>query len=147
MASIPAKGTVLKLDIASTLTAISHVLEFSIPKETVEASENPTLDQAGKGMPQENTGYITIDDFTATLLFHPDLAVHKALRTTHIVAAGVSIPTKPTFQIALASADAYTVDLDLAGFSHEIQATRADRVKIAISGKPDGLPVHTNSHS
>ena len=138
MAFSKCKGTVLKLDISSVLTAIAQVISVDLPEDEASDFEALTLDQAGVGMPREMTGYTDSNGFAAELFYDPALSPHTAIRTNHI-----ATPAKSTWQIILADAGTTTIDFTIAGLKFKAEVAAADGLKASMSGNLDGIPTHT----
>src|SRR5688572_12231797 len=56
MAIIRSKGTILKIEIASTLTAVAQLISLDLPEGAAETFEADTLDNANAGIPHKPTG-------------------------------------------------------------------------------------------
>lgn len=77
IAKIPGKGTVLKITIASVLTAVAGVKEITAPDAEVQTYDATALD-SGVGMEHLPTGYTEGGKVSFSGWFDPVLANHKA---------------------------------------------------------------------
>ncbi|WP_013627815.1 phage tail tube protein [Rubinisphaera brasiliensis] len=88
MATIPGEGTILKVDVSDTLTAIANVINVSGPDSSVPEVENTTISANSK---QYRPGKIpeagTID---CSIYFDPADSGHQALLTLAKTPATVS---------------------------------------------------------
>ena len=137
MAFSKCRGTVLKLDIASTLTAIAQVIGVDPPEEESLDYEVLTLDQTGTGVGREMNGYNDSSGFGAELFFDPALAPHLAIRTN------IATPAKTTWQIILANTDASEFDIICASTKLKLGVAARDGLKATLSGNSDGLATFT----
>jgi hypothetical protein len=137
MAIIRGKGTALKLEVASTLTAIAQIISITLPEGAAETFEADTLDNSSPGIPHKATGRVeggsvTFDGFLdpvlASLQIMTDFLLTPVLATT---GDGGSI----TFADTAGSVWAFTV----AGLSVGGTVALNDGVKFSGSIKLDGI--------
>jgi hypothetical protein len=137
MVIIRGKGTALKLEVSSTLTAIAQIISITLPEGAAETFEADTLDNASPGIPHKATGRVeggsvTFDGFLdpvlASLQIMTDFLLTPVLATT---GDGGSI----TFADTGGSVWAFTV----AGLSVGGTVALNDGVKFSGSIKLDGI--------
>jgi hypothetical protein len=135
MAKIRVKGSVIKQDIASTLTAVAQVIEFGASGASAENYESTTLDTIGAGKEYDATGYSEGGTFDFSLFFDPALAGHQALTD--------DITTPPTtnrdYSITFADADTTEWTFTSAGLGLDITGAMNDGLKADVSIKLTGL--------
>jgi len=127
---IKSKGTVLDLDIASTLTPVSQLISVSPPKRRSLDFDGTTLDTS-LGKEKDLSGYVENDPFEAEFFFDPALAVQAAIE-----ALIYPTPTESTWQIAFSNAT--TLDFDCSGVEVGETVSMDDGVKTSIKGNVDG---------
>jgi len=137
MAFSKCKGTVLQIDIASTMTTIAQLIEVDAPSMQSTSFENLTLDQAGVGVARELTGYTDSDPFTAMIFWDPALAPHIKLSDD------IATPAKTTWQIVFPNTGASEIDWVSAGLKFKAVTAARDGMKAEIEGDIDGVPVVT----
>lgn len=130
MAVSKCKGTLLKIDIASTLTTVAQLTDLSPPKEESTGFEVVTLDQTDNDVHREPDGYNNTGDGSATVFLDPANTAQAALRT-HLKAA-----TKPTLQIEYP--DGSTQDFDAATVGLQNVVAARDGLKQNIDWSVDG---------
>lgn len=139
MAKVKSKGTLLKLDIAATLTDVAQLLSLKPPAFRSTDYGEFTLDQSGTGRERELTGYAESDPFEAEFYWDPDLAVHDAI-IDHITA---DPPTEQTWQILFVNTGASTIDWTGVGLEMSPTVPVGDGLKASIKGEVDGLATYT----
>lgn len=132
MAKTRSKGTVLKLDIASTMTAVGQLLEVTPPKIRTTDFDSTTLDTV-LGTEKDLTGYAESDPFEATLWWDPELAVQAA------ILAAITTPAKTDWQIVYVNAGASVMDFTCAGLEQGVTVAMQDGLKSSIKGNIDGI--------
>ena len=137
MAIAKCKGTLIQVEVASTLTTIAQLVELTLPKDKSTDFEAETLDQAGVGMPREMTGSTDTDPFGATLFWDPALASQAIIRTS------IATPVKTIWAIILVDVGATQYDFTAAGLEFGGVVAGKDGLKAELSGNVDGLPVIT----
>lgn len=91
MAIIIGKGTVLKVEVASSLTAIGNLISLDLPEGAAETFEADTLDNTNPGIPKKPTGRVNggsvgfegfLDPVLASFQILTDLLNDPTLATT-----------------------------------------------------------------
>src|SRR5687768_14765302 len=136
MAIIIGKGTALKVEVASTLTAVANLISLDLPEHSAETFEADTLDNASVGIPHKATGRVEggsvgfegfLDPVLASFQMLTDLLLDPTFATT---GDGASI----TFADAAGSVWAFT----MAGLTLGGSVVLNDGVKFSGSIKLDG---------
>lgn len=135
MSKLQSKGTVLKLDIAATLTPVSQLISVTPPKMRSLDFDSTSLDTA-LGKEKELTGYTEHDAFEAEFFCDPALAVQAAM-----YALIYPTPAESTWQIEFSNAS--TLDFDCSGFELGTAVAMDDGLKNNIKGNVDGDVVLT----
>lgn len=133
MAKVPSKGTVLQIDIASTLTAIAQLTEVSRSGAESETYDSTTLD-GGVGKTYDQTGFSEGGTVDCSGFFDPANATHQAI--TDLITTPADKSMKIIYADSGTSEEAFTA----ASASHEVTATTSDGLKFSSSFKVDGLP-------
>lgn len=131
MAQIITKGTVIKQDIASTLTPIAQILSFSHDGASTETYESRTIDQSGAGIGMKPTGYASGGTFQFDLFYDSELAGHQSLTDD------ITTPAERDYSVTLVGGTEMTFTaggIDF-GFSGEM----SDGIKGSVSLTVDGL--------
>lgn len=137
------KGAVASVEIASTLTPVSQIIEMGIPNKKTTSFESMTIDQPdndpGKG--KEMSGWAESDGWDAEIFWDPVLAVHEALDDA------IDTPAKTVWQIELLgdglATSSSTIDFTAAGLTLGPTLPFEDGMKANISAEIDGIPVYT----
>jgi hypothetical protein len=137
MAKIKVKGTVIKQDIADTLTAIAQVIEFSASGAESEHYDATTLDTAGAGKEYSQTGYSEGGTFDFSIFLDPALAGHQALTDD------ITTPAERDYSITFADTAPTTWTFSAAGIGIGITGAMNDGLKADISLKLDQLMDYT----
>ena len=137
MAFSKCKGTILQIDIASTMTTIAQLIEVEPPSMSSSSFENLTLAQAGVGVARELPGYTDADPFTAMIFWDSALAPHIKLSDD------IATPAKTTWQVVFPDAGASEIDWVTAGLKFKATVAALDGMKAEIEGDIDGVPVVT----
>jgi hypothetical protein len=136
MAIIIGKGTALKVEVSSTLTAVASLISIDLPEHSAETFEADTLDNANVGIPHKATGRVEggsvgfegfLDPVAASFQMLTDLLLDPTFATT---GDGGSI----TFADTGASVWAFT----MAGLTLGGSVALNDGVKFSGSIKLDG---------
>ena len=77
MAKYSSKGAALQLTIASVLTTITQVKEFTAPDSEVGTYDSTALD-SGVGRDHDTTGYVEGGKVSFSAFFDPQATTHKA---------------------------------------------------------------------
>lgn len=137
MAIIRSKGTALKIEIVSVLTAVANLVSLDLPEGAAETFEADTLDNASPGIPHKATGRVEGGSVGFEGFLDPVLASFQALTdllTTPVLATtndGASI----TFSDTAATVWAFT----MAGITIGGSVALNDGVKFSGSIKLDGM--------
>ena len=137
MAKIKGKGTVLKQDISSTLTAVAQVISLNIDGAESETFECDTLDNTSAGILYGQTGRSEGGSTSGELFFDPALAGHQAM--TDIIIT----PAETAWEITFADAGATQWSLLGAGLSLGVAIVLSDGLKASFEIKHSGLPGYT----
>ena len=133
MAKIKCKGTVLKQDIASTLTAVAQITSIDASGAEVETADVTTLDTTGAGKEYLNTGYTEGGSLDFELFFDPVLAGHQALTDD------LTTPAERNYSITFADAATTAWTFTAAGIGMGLTADMSDALKASFSVKLDQL--------
>lgn len=79
MAKRIARGIILKLEIASVLTAVELIVDFDISAAGTELVEVDTLDEADEHIPRGRTGRVTSPDITGNMFYDALSARHQLI--------------------------------------------------------------------
>lgn len=137
MAKIISKGTVLKQDISSTLTAIAQIISFSLDGAEVQTFNSNTLDNTSAGIPYDVTGYTEGGSMSGELFFDPVLAGHQEMTDSLIT------PAKKDYEVVWADAGTTAWSLSVAGLGMGFTTTIEDGLKSSFTGKLNGLAGYT----
>lgn len=128
------KGTILKQDLASTLTTVAQVTSLSIDGTETETFDATTLDQVSPFKVYKATGYTEPGSVSGELFWDPALSGHEALL------ALLAAPADETWQITWSDTGTTTQGFTGAGFSFGASAAMADGLKGTFSIKLTGNP-------
>jgi hypothetical protein len=134
MAFITCKGTILKQDIASTLTAVAQVISLDFAESTTETYEADTLDNANSGIPMKPTGRATGGSLSGELFFDPVLAGHQSITDF------ITTPALRNMSITFADTAATVWTFVAAGCGLGVRVALNDGLKANFSYTLDGLP-------
>lgn len=133
MAKIRVKGSVIRQDIASVLTAVAQVIEFSSSGAETETYDATTLDTTGAGKEYSQTGYAEGGSFEFGLFFDPALAGHQALTDD------VTTPAERDYSITFADTATTAWTFTAAGIGIGVTGAMNDGLKADVSLKLDQL--------
>jgi hypothetical protein len=136
MAKVICKGTILKQDISSTLTAVAQVSSISMSGAASETVESRTLD-GGAAIEHIATGYYEPGGCSFELEYDPALAGHSAITDT------VHTPAETDWQITYADAGTTTHDFTAGGAGFDITIDPANLLKATVNLKLSGANVFT----
>lgn len=134
MAKIKCKGTVLKQQLGSTLTAVAQVISLSWSGAESQTYEADTLDNASAGIPYETTGRTEGGSLSGELFLDPALSGHQALL------ALLTTPADESWSLTFADVAPTSWTFTGAGFGMGATVALADGLKADFSIKIDGLP-------
>jgi len=133
MAKIKVKGSIVKQDIASTLTAVAQVIEFSSSGAETETYDATTLDTTGAGKEYSQTGYAEGGSFDFSIFLDPALSGHQALTDD------ITTPAERNYSITFADAAPTTWTFTAAGIGIGVTGAMNDGLKADVSLKLDQL--------
>lgn len=133
MAKVACKGTILKQDIASTLTAVAQVISISHDGAETETFDATTLDTSGAGKEYLKTGYTEGGSVDFELFFDPALAGHQAITDD------ITTPAERNWSLTFADTGASVWEFTGAGLSFGVTVDMADGLKANCSIKLDQL--------
>lgn len=133
MAKIKTKGTVIKQTIASVLTAIAQITEFSHDGAESETFDATTLDTSGAGKEYGQTGYTEGGNFSFGMFYDPALSGHQAL--TDLLTTPAPCVYNVTFTDTGPSTSAFTG----AGIGFGFTGAMNDGLKADVNIKITGL--------
>ncbi len=134
MAKVKCKGTVLKREIGSTLTAVAQVIGIDLPDMESQTYDSDTLDNASAGIPYESTGRTEGGSAGFDLFLDPALAGHTGLL------ALLTTPAEQDWSITFADTGATVWTFTGAGFGFGGTVALGDGLKAKCKIKLDGLP-------
>ncbi len=138
MSAQKVKGTLLKIDISSVMTAVSQLTALQSPSIENTAFESTDIDQTDKGEKHDPTGYTKSDGFMAEGFFDEALAGHLAIRTK--IAAAEKIDWQITYSNVGASVQEFTT----AAAKWELMTALKEGMKFKVSSTAiDGQPTWT----
>ena len=79
MAQCKVKGTIIKQTIATVLTAVAQITEFSHDGAESETYDSTTVDTSGAGKTYGQTGYTEGGNFNFTIFYDQALSGHQAI--------------------------------------------------------------------
>ncbi|MFZ9092497.1 MAG: hypothetical protein ACO3FE_20660, partial [Planctomycetaceae bacterium] len=79
MAKCKVKGTIIKQTIATVLTAVAQITEFSHDGAESETFDATTIDTSGAGKEYSQTGYTEGGNFNFSIFYDPALSGHQAI--------------------------------------------------------------------
>jgi hypothetical protein len=135
MAIVRSKGTVLKMTIATVLTAVGQMLSLEFSEAENETFEADYLDNADAGIPYRSTGRTEGGELSYEGWFDPALAGHQAITDllTNPEAGGTEC------QVVYADAAETEWDFTAAGASLGVAVALNEGLKCKGKFKLDGL--------
>lgn len=134
MAKLACKGTVLKQEIASVMTAVAQVISMSTSGVEAQTFETTTLDTSGAGRTYQPTGYTEPGTVDFDLFYDPSLAGHQAITDL------ATTPAITNWSITFTDAAPTTETFSSAGLTIGRTVDMADGLKMSVSLKLTGLP-------
>ena len=136
---VKCKGTVFSQDLANTsYIAMAQVIDIDLPDMEMETFESDTLDNTNAGIKHSPTGRTEGGSFSANVFYDPTDPEHIAwlsyLSTTGLLSAMV-------VKCLITFAEGSTWTFTCAGIGAGGTVALNDGLKMAISGKLDGIPV------
>lgn len=131
---IAGKGSVFKVTIAGTLTAISQVIGISLPTQKHETVEVDTLDNTDAAIPKAPTGRVDVGEVDVELYFDP---VSHAFATSWLNETTIANITKAC-AILIGSTPRATWSFDVAGIELSGKIALNEYLKGSIKGTLGG---------
>lgn len=128
---IAGKGSVFKVTIAGSLTAISQVIGISLPSQKHETVETDTLDNPDAAIPEDPTGRVKMGEVDVELYFDP---VSHAFATTWLNETTLA-NIKKACAVAIGSTPRATWSFDVAGIDLGGKIVLNDYLKGNIKGQ------------
>ena len=132
MAKVKCKGTVLKQDIASVLTAVAQITEIGLSGAQSETWDSTTLD-GGVGKTKSQTGYSEGGTCDLKLFYDPALAGHQSLTDD------ITTPAERDYSIVFADTGATESTFSAAGISFGVTVAMSDGLSADVSLEITGL--------
>ena len=132
---VRSKGTVLKVTIATVLTAVSQMLSLEFSEAENETFEADYLDNPDAGIPYKGTGRTEGGELSYEGWFDPVLAGHQAL--TDLLTTPADAGTE--CQVVYADTAATEWDFTAAGVSLGVAVALNEGLKCKGKFKLDGL--------
>jgi hypothetical protein len=133
MAKVVGKGTVIKQEIATTLTAVAQVLSWEHTGAESETFDCTTLDTSGAGKEYKATGYSEGGSCGFELFLDPALAGHQALTDD------ITTPAERDWSVTFADSGTSEWEWTSAGMSFSTTVAMNDGVKASVETKLTGL--------
>jgi hypothetical protein len=133
MAVIKSKGTVLKQEISTVLTAVAQVISWEHSGAESETFEKDTLDNTSAGIPYGQTGRSEGGSFSFELFFDPALAGHQAITDLVIT------PAECDWELTFADTGTTQWPFTGAGVGFGVTVALADGLKASVSVKLSGI--------
>lgn len=134
MSKIKSKGTVLKQEIASVLTAVAQMISLDLPDMESETYESDTLDNENAGIPYDPTGRTEGGSLSGELFYDPALSAHQSFLSL------LTTPVKTNWSVTFADVAVSTWTFSGAGVSFGGTVALNDGLKGSVSIKLDKLP-------
>lgn len=138
MAVLPSKGSKLQITIATTLTDIADVTQFSFSGSEVSTFETTTMGQTASGRTYGVNGFSEGGSVSGTCYYDPTNATHQALTDL------VTTPTNDKAFNAIWNATAVGSDWAFTGIvtSFDPAANMNDALSADFGIKLDGIPTY-----
>jgi hypothetical protein len=137
MAIIIGKGTQLKVEIASVLTAVANLISLDLPEGAAETFEADTLDNANPGIPHKATGRVEGGSVGFEGFLDPVLASFQSL--TDMLNDPTLATTGDGGSITFADTAGTVWPFQIAGVTIGGTVQLGDGVKFSGSIKLDGI--------
>lgn len=137
MAKLKVKGTVIKQTIASSLTAVAQITEFSHDGAESETYDATTLDTSGAGKEYGQTGYSEGGNFNFGIFYDDKLAGHQAITDL------VTTPAPCVWDITTTATSAAAMAFTSAGVGFGFTGAMNDGLKADVSLKITGLMAYS----
>lgn len=133
MAKCICKGSIFKMTISASLTAVAQLTDFEVSGMEAETVESRTLD-GGVFIPFDHTGYAMGGEFSANGYYDPALAGHQ------FIGDQISTPADNACQITFANGSNTTQSFTGAGWKQSTTVAMAELLKFSFGCKIDGDP-------
>ena len=138
MAKVPVKGTIIKQEISSVLTAVAQITEFGSSGAESETYDATTIDTSGAGKEYAPTGYSEGGSFDFGMFYDPGLAGHQAITDL------VTTPAECNWDITFADTGGSNSTMTSAGVGFNFTGAMNDGLKADVSLKLDQLIAYTS---
>ena len=135
------KGSVLKIDVATVLTAVSEVISIDHDGAENETFKYSTLDQSGAGHLYLGNGYSEPGNVNTELFWLPANAGHQQV-TDSLTTPATTAANQLDGEITFADSGSTTMPFKIAGFSFGVSIAMDDGVKSSVGMKLTGLPTY-----
>ena len=135
------KGSILKIDVATVLTALSEVMSIDHDGAESETFKYSTLDQSGAGHLYLGNGFSEGGNVNTELFFLPTNSGHQQI-TDSLTAPATTAATQLDGEITFADTGSTTMPFKIAGFSLGVSISMDDGVKASVGMKLTGLPTY-----
>lgn len=135
------KGTVLQMDVATILTAISEVISIDIGESGSETYDASVLAQTNAGKVALATGFSEVGEISAELFWLPTNAGHQAITdeiTTPTTAAASLLDAK----VIYADSGSTELPFKVGGIKMGQTIAMNDGVKATVTIQPYELPTY-----
>lgn len=133
MAKVVCKGSVFKMTISASLTAVAQLTQFELTGSEAETVESRTLD-GSVYIPFDHTGYAMGGDFSAEGYWDPALAGHKFITSIQ------ATPASNACQITYANGSSTTQSFSGTGWKFGMTVAMSDLLKMQFGCKVSGDP-------
>ena len=133
MAQCKVKGTIIKQTIATVLTAVAQITEFSHDGAESETYDSTTVDTSGAGKTYGQTGYTEGGNFNFTIFYDPALSGHQAITDL------LTTPAACVWNITFTDTGPTTSAFTSAGISFSFTGAMNDGLKADVGLKITGL--------
>lgn len=137
MSKVVCKGTVLKQEISSALTAVAQVLTIDHDGAEAETFESTTLDTTGAGKEHTATGYTEGGSVGFEFFYDPALAGHQTITDD------VTTPAERNWELTFADSGTTSAAFTSAGTSFGFNVDPNDGLKASVSLKLDQLMTYS----
>jgi hypothetical protein len=135
------KGSVLKIDVATVLTAVSEVISIDHDGAENETFKFTTLSLVTSGHKYMSTGYTEPGNVNFELFFLPFNTGHQQI-TDHLTTPSVTEADQLDGSITFADSLSTSMPFKIAGFSFGVSIAMDDGVKASVGMKLTGLPTY-----
>ncbi len=133
MAKVKVKGTVIRQTIATVLTAVAQITEFSHDGAESETFDATTIDTSGAGKEYLQTGYSEGGNFSFSVFYDPALAGHQAITDL------VTTPAACVWEVEFADTGTTNCGFTSAGVGFGFTGAMNDGLKADVNLKLTGL--------